>query len=918
MTESRENSAFQHGDDQDQWSALLDAMQAVRVCVEQWAQLRLLRENEAVEVREMVRFRIESWKAASQNHEPFRDLAGFLPVQPKESAHIRGLRAGLLMNRLLESIRDSEVVSSYRYGLLERDADERLNKMRRRLKTGGHDPDQLEAMAFTSACSGTDEFQSILESKPTATSDHVFHEDQDATTDNSQASQAKQSADTSKVVTSRRSLMEIMLDPRSIQCLLGLGGTLITVGLVILLWINNYLTPPVMAIVLATGNVAFLGSGLATIRYSRYQLAGRGLALLACLVMPLNLWYCHSHNLVTIDGHLWLLAVVISMLYGLSAWLVRDRLFVYVFNAGVTLTGLLFLADIPPSPQKFLEIASPASLLVILGLVGIHLVKAFAPEDQLKDKSDAFSRERFGMAFFWSGHVQLAAGLLLVLGAQVAGDWFYNLGFHHVYSSLNAQPSPICGELRWLSLILVGLGIYGWVYSDIAVRRKGVFLHVAAVGLLWMEVLVLQMFNVSLGVDAVIAILATSSLLTHLVHAKFGESARLTRTLPAVGLILGVLPVVTGLFVFFHHFRFDEVWAGGDPRFSFVAAMLFTACTCRVGAHVFRRTSADFTEAYYLAAGAAATIGLTTGLAALGLSTWSQVAPVAMLVPLGCVIASRFYGESIQGQAAWKVAQSAGAIMLAISLMSTVRAFFSSSDVANSHMLMSLLFAEGALFYGLSAGFRKKTWCAGLAAFATCGCIWHLLLALGAGTQTFMLVFAVAGICMLTAYRFAGKERAESSGMFETLLLSANTLLSLAFVSAFFHGMFEIAKGSLGVFLLGEPGRCRLRWLQYRNSTDQPGGKFPFARLVGTTLVCCYHCGPGVGHCVGSAWADRIELLASGRTGGRSGGRCFAGMRTRGLVSRTESTFGCSQHVSVFRIRAGGCASGSGDVDRAF
>ena len=98
--------------------------------------------------------------------------------------------------------------------------------------------------------------------------------------------------------------MEIVLDPRSIQCLLGLGGALMVVGLVILLWANNYFTPPVMAIVLALSNLMLVGMGLAILRFSRYQMAGKALSLLSCLVMPLNLWYLHSNNLITIDGHL--------------------------------------------------------------------------------------------------------------------------------------------------------------------------------------------------------------------------------------------------------------------------------------------------------------------------------------------------------------------------------------------------------------------------------------------------------------------------------------------------------------------------------------------------------------------------------------------------------------------------------------
>src|SRR5262249_12966268 len=153
-----------------------------------------------------------------------------------------------------------------------------------------------------------------------------------------------------------RNVMEIVLDPRSIRWLLGFGGTLTVIGLIILLWVNHYLTPPVIAVSLGLTNAAVLAGGWATIRYSRYQTAGRALCLLACLVMPLNLWYYHSHGLVTIDGHLWGAALVISALYAASALRLRDELFAYIFAAGIAMTGLLMLADLPPSPQRFWEI----------------------------------------------------------------------------------------------------------------------------------------------------------------------------------------------------------------------------------------------------------------------------------------------------------------------------------------------------------------------------------------------------------------------------------------------------------------------------------------------------------------------------------------------------------------------------------
>src|SRR5262249_46336371 len=103
--------------------------------------------------------------------------------------------------------------------------------------------------------------------------------------------------------------------------------------LVILLAGEQSFTPADIAVALGAINNAVRLGGWGMIRRSRYQLAGRALTLLACLIMPLNLWYYHTNGLLTIDGHLWVAALFISVLYAASAWILRDELFVYVFCA---------------------------------------------------------------------------------------------------------------------------------------------------------------------------------------------------------------------------------------------------------------------------------------------------------------------------------------------------------------------------------------------------------------------------------------------------------------------------------------------------------------------------------------------------------------------------------------------------------
>ena len=224
--------------------------------------------------------------------------------------------------------------------------------------------------------------------------------------------QPSAAAKSPKPTAPRRALLEILLDPQSIQWLLASGGALLVLGLVI--WLASlglFENPLVVAVSLGLGNGLLLAGGFALIRFTRYQLAGRSLTLLACLVMPLNLWFYHAQGLITLQGHLWIAALVCCVIYAASAVTLRDHLFVYVLCAGLALTGLLLLGEL----GRFDEILAPSALLVILGLVALHLERAFP------DIDSPFARRRFGMAFYWSAQALLAAGLFLLLGGQLTG-----------------------------------------------------------------------------------------------------------------------------------------------------------------------------------------------------------------------------------------------------------------------------------------------------------------------------------------------------------------------------------------------------------------------------------------------------------------------------------------------------------------
>lgn len=791
------------------WKTLLDNYSETSNLIKQWMTSGKLSQAEGGEIIHNLQVQREAFQREAAAGAPLPHLRGFLRLQPRESPGVRGYRVGMFVTEMLRSMRSSGKLSLAGFHVLQADAAERLMSVRQVLVKEGISEKGLAAQCTVSdAAWFAEEAPDARHGKETERHGGVPQE----------AGQAAIDAATVIPSKPRRGLMEIVLDPRSIQCLLGLGGALMVVGLVILLWANNYFTPPVMAIVLALSNLMLVGMGLAILRFSRYQMAGKALSLLSCLVMPLNLWYLHSNNLITIDGHLWVCAVLISAVYGLSAVVLKDELFVYVFSAGVAMTGLLILADWPPSPATFWEISSPATLLVLLGLIGINLERAFAVGE------GPFNRAKFGMAFFWSGHVQLAAGLIMVLAAQLAGDWMFKFWFQALYASLNATPSPICGELRWLALCLVVGGTYAYTWSDLVVRKKGIFLHVAACTLLWAEVLIVQLLNLSLGIDAIIAVLAITSLVSHVAHLLLGKETQYTRTLPVFGLLLGFLPVLMGVVVYLDHFGFHAVWDKEPPRWAFVGAMLLTAVACRAGAYVYRKSSPLTMSGYFFATAAATMVAAVAALAAWGKTSWQSHAPIMMLIPLVYMIASRLYGTRSSARPLLWVAHSAAAVMLLSSLASAFRSFTTGDDAQPLHLPLALFFAEAAVFYGLATWFRRQPLCVYLSSLMTCAAFWQLLSHYELGDHGYILAFGATGLLMLIAYRLSLLEQTAAAPFVEALFQSANAVLSLAFLSSIFLGLSEFNRNISGP----DSGEASIQW--------GPAG-FSFTMLIMSALA---------------------------------------------------------------------------------
>ncbi len=390
---------------------------------------------------------------------------------------------------------------------------------------------------------------------------------------------------------SLRIMFEALLDPRSIQYMLMLGGGLLVLGVVI--WLVSrgiFENKKVLAGALGFGTLALLGAGWGLVLKTRFRTAGQALTFLACVVAPLNLWFYHAQGLITLDNNLWVGGVVCCLIYAATVYALRDPLFMYAVEGGITLTALLLLAD----RQWISDTSFLCLFLAALGLISIHAERAFDPGEE-----GTFTRRRFGMPLFWSGHAQLGSALCILLGTQV-WSWMFDparrlLGISWEGNSLS-HSSLMAGGL-WLA------GTYAYLYSDLVVRRVGIYTYIAAFCLLLAEVTLVWG---RLQAEGVIAVLALTALVANLARSALKDTdERLNRAIPPLALGLSALPVLLGVAL---HVRATSTLAGHlfkpyDTGWVFVAVMVWLAVCNRISAYLFRRDEPTTSAVYFFSAG---------------------------------------------------------------------------------------------------------------------------------------------------------------------------------------------------------------------------------------------------------------------------------------------------------------------------
>lgn len=602
------------------------------------------------------------------------------------------------------------------------------------------------------------------------------------------------------------SMLQALLDPRSIHWMLMFGGGLLVIGALIwLVSLGVFKDPKMIAVLLGAGSLGVLATGWWTCLKTRFKTAGQALTFLGCVVCPLNLWFYDSQGLVTIDQHLWVGGVICCLLYAVTVFVLRDPLFLYAVEAGVTLTILLLLANL----QKISDTTSLCFYLAGAGLISIFLERAFSPSAE-----NHFNRQRFGLPLFWSGQAQMGVGLTILFGTQIAG-WLFTAERHLfdiTWSGNLLTGSALVAGTVWFA------GAAAYLYSDMVVRKIGVYTYLAAFCLLMGEFTVV---GDQLQAEGAISVLAVTAVLANIVHNRqsTGDS-RLARTIAPLAMILSMLPLVVG---FCLHLRATSVSAGElftryDSGWGFVGAMVCVAVCSRISAFLVRKGNADYLAGYFFLSAGAVILAAAGLLRQFEMRVWLEQAPLLLLIPIAYLIAARLWMghaperplKMVAHVATWLIMfhgilEISNTSSLSARLGGGILKLFSPIQGHRDNLLLGLVFSEAALFYVLAGVFHRRGRHVYLAALAACGALWQYIGYWGQiDSAYYTILYAVLGIMVLAAGRILGleehlvydEEGKRGSGMQGRglpLFQAGNSIVTVALLAALIRGLTQAA-----------------------------------------------------------------------------------------------------------------------------
>ncbi len=582
-------------------------------------------------------------------------------------------------------------------------------------------------------------------------------------------------------------MLEALLDPRAIQWLLTIGGGLAVLGLIIwLVSIGIFANSLAVALVMGAASLALLGAGWWVTLKTSHRVAGHALTFIACVVAPLNLWYYQSQGLVTVDQHLWLGGLVCLGLFVATVFKLRDPLFLYAVEAGVTLTVLLLASDL-----NYLNDASHvAVILMVLAAASIHAERLFAPEG-------VFDRKRYGLAVFWSGQAQLVASLVVLLGSQVMG-WL-SQPFHWDWAGNPLSEDNLLAGGLWIA------ATYLCLYSDLVVRRIGLYSYFAGVCLLMAEVTLIMPHLSQEGLIALLSVtvVAIQVLVSAIIPRE--RNSRLHGHVGAIAAIMGEIAVLWGVLLHVRATTDLKLWDNFDYQtgWPFVACMVTVAVANRISAFLVRRDLPQLSLTHFVISAAALMVAFAGLLRQFGLTVWAYQAPWLMLMPMGYIIAARLWrGRSPEAPLA-RVSHVSTAVILVGTVLSALRldanSFWHPLQKHPLNLQLAITFIVATGFYILAGVFRKRSWNGFLATVTGCAALWQLLGYFGVEPIWHALILALPGLGLLLAarkvgvntdvrYLASGDRTSVLRGTGMTLLTCGNGVLTVALLMSILRG----------------------------------------------------------------------------------------------------------------------------------
>ena len=532
-------------------------------------------------------------------------------------------------------------------------------------------------------------------------------------------------------------LLNTLLHPSSLSWLMNVGGGLLFFGFVVWLWtIGLFENPVVAASILTSLNLVVLGVGAGIAKRWENSQSGKALTLLACLALPLNLWLYDAQGLIKLSegGHLWIPALICTMIYTAIANILKDKSFVFTVVGGVTMTGLLFLAD--NTVGRIGETIAPSVLLTIIGTICLFGRYLFSKNP------GPFSRDNFGLAMFQSGHVCLALGL----GTLFSGRVYDRLGYQF-FGTIAWEGVSFYWQI--IPLFVLAVAIFNYLATYEA-TRKSYWLIPVEMLTIWAQWIALDVLQIQMTAWITSIFIATNAFLFYLpgwltpAHLDRGQPFRWGQRFASILWWLAAAYLVTS--TLFHDGLFSGQIEGIQVScFLYVAGIGFVATWLNQN----RRTMADWFQFYF------SVVLVLVGVLMLGSLPFIAFEWTAFLMALIPVAVRKSPWRSVEKEV--QIHLDNGLTLVAFSAWTTgfLIWFFYTTSLSPAYF-SSIILAVSALMVGWVFAFETEDATSiSLAGLSFNLVIWHLLSPLGLEAIHYVALSSVLGFVGLAVSRFS-------------------------------------------------------------------------------------------------------------------------------------------------------------------